>query len=349
MKEKDWYIVGGPAFGQVLIACKKEGFFRAPAGQLELCWEVLRETQDSEAILENLSQEYFSIILGLMEMGIDFRITYCKGDKTYRKMLSASAGKLGLKLMGFPRNFPPHLVCYPRDMFTVLPGIILVNPEIGRLKIKERSGYRILSSPYGEGGRVLLCGKTMLLSNGLIFEDNCSIHKTELTDFEQNGMKLGFFPLSMSGTFSLAGIGKNFFPSDHSDRVACLINGEDQKLHLVIDPNIFTVENTLITRTPKESLEKIKIICQKLGIEVHCPRKIEVPYALNLIQFPDNRILMTSGDDSITAVIAEIVGEEKITQTEVPIRYFPVYTRAGIRCLVNKAPPPLFKSNTLVS
>ena len=93
----------------------------------------------------------------------------------------------------------------------------------------------------------------------------------------------------------------------------------------------------------KETIEKIKLICQPLGIEVHHPKKMEVPYALNLIQFPDNRVLMTGGDESVAELINEIVGEENVFKTPTPIRYFPVWLYAGIRCLVSEAPEPLFK------
>ena len=99
----------------------------------------------------------------------------------------------------------------------------------------------------------------------------------------------------------------------------------------------------------EKSLEEIRIICQQLGIELCYLEKMEVPYALNLFQFENGKILMTGGDDSTYQVIAEIVGEEMVTKTEVPIQLYPIFNNAGIGCLINKSfPPTLLKTNTLV-
>lgn len=90
------------------------------------------------------------------------------------------------------------------------------------------------------------------------------------------------------------------------------------------------------------------MICQQLGIKLCYPEKMEVPYALNLFQSKNGRILMTGGDDSTYHTITEIVGEEMVTKTEVPIRLYPIFNNAGIGCLINEFPSTLLKTNTLV-
>jgi hypothetical protein len=141
---------------------------------------------------------------------------------------------------------------------------------------------------------------------------------------------------------------KPFF-SDHLDRVGCLLEGRDGMLHLVVDPQMCSIEwfgGTTLPwkiRGPEETFEELKVICNKLHITLCSPSKLVVPYTLNLEQFSDGRVLMTSGDNEVKELIGGIVGEENIFETPLPIRFLPVYQNAGIRCLINKAPTPLLK------
>ncbi|MFZ2970140.1 MAG: hypothetical protein WA063_03270, partial [Minisyncoccia bacterium] len=316
-------MLGGPSFGQVNGLIKE---FRAPAGQLNLCLKILQETDNVLEIQERLAEEYMAIVLALKEMDINFYITYSKSEMVYKKLLSVCKKRLRIKLMGLPANFPPHLASYPRDMFTILEnGTILVSAGIGWAKTKERDNCQIISSPYGEGGRALACGDSIFVAERLL-DDNVPMAMPRTEVLEQLGLRVGLFPLPIAGTLSRKMIESKFLLNDHLDRIACLIQGKAGKLYLVVDPGIYTgriTERSWQPCEPKESLSKIRNICEKMGIELCCPDKIEVPYIFNLVQFPDGRILMSSGCNSAYKLIADIVGEEKITITEIPIRYLP--------------------------
>lgn len=344
MTEMKMYLLGDPLYPKLLKKDSKKQFI-APVGQIHLCQRILRETQDVQQILENLRQEYLAIAYALKMMGIDFRIIYSHRKETDMKVLGACIEMLGCKFAGFPQTFSPDVVSYPRDLFTVLPNFILSNPQRVKLGKKARNRRDIVSSPYGEGGRILVCGTTALAGEKLIPENKPS-QNPEAEELAKMGLKVGLFPIPLAEEFSTEGLGNRLLPNDHLDRVACLIKGIDEKIHLVVDSQICTGEledKKWKPLTPQESLEKIKVVSERLGITCHTT-EMEVPYSLNLMQFYDGRILMTRGDNSAEKVIAEVAGKENITTTEIPIRFLPVYTYAGIRCWINEMPKILFKT-----
>lgn len=345
------YLVGEPIFKPLLSNRKHY----APVSQVDLCQQVLRETQEPNMVLKKLQEEYLAIIWSLKEIGINFRIIYSHEDRIDKQVLEACIHGLGCRLAGFDRSYFPPAVAYPRDFVTVLPNLILVNSQIARVRVGEKDNYHILSSPYGEGGRVLAWEKTMFVCERLVLEDKHSSGPKGLREIRQAGIKIALFPPFLSLAFSISGVEKRAFFNDHLDRVACLIQGKDRGPHLVVDPQIHTADwkgrkqaPCWIQRFPENTIKRIKQVCEPLEIEVHCPKKLEIPYSLNLIQFPDGQVLMTSGDDSVAEVVSEIVGEDKIVQTPIPIRFFPVWACAGIRCLINEAPMPLLKLKTPV-
>lgn len=342
---ESWYLVGEPVFQP---ESRKE--FIAPMSQVDLCLNVLREPQSQNEVLNKLREEYLAIILSLKQMGINFRIIYSHTDQIDKNVLGVCIQSLGCRLAGFPSTYSYEAVVYPRDFATVLPGIILVNHRAAQLLKTESAGWKIISSPYGEGGRVLSRQKTILIGDRLIVDIGKSVEAAAPEEIVKMGIKIGLIPPPIAGEFTSAGQGIRSFFNDHIDRIYCLIEGRDGGLHLTVDPNLCTPEwrnpkkgPDWTPRSVKATLEKIKAVCEPLGIRIHCPKRMEIPYSLNLIQFPDGRVLMTSGDDSVAEVIADIVGGDKVFQTYVPIRFFPTYHYAGIRCLVSEAPWPLFK------
>lgn len=344
----DWYLVGEPLFGKEF----QESYF-APIGQVDLAYQILSKIKDGEEAVARLREEYLAIVYTLKQMGINFRIICAHQDQVDQNVLSVCIEMLGCRLSGFPPEFFPPAVIYPRDFATVLPNIVLVNSQMAEVQVGEKEGYKIISSPYGEGGRVLPHQKTMLVGEKLIIgiEWGHNIDpQEEIEKVRELGIKIGIIPLPVCQIFSKRGKEEKFISNDHLDRVGCLLEGKDNGLYLVLDPLICTADYSQggsefpwVPRLPWESMDIIKRECAPLEINVRCPRRIEVPYSLNLIQFPDRRVLMTAGDDSVAETIAGIVGEENVNKTPIPIELFPVWCYAGIRCLVNETPEVLFK------
>lgn len=331
------YLVGEPLFRPE----EPRQEFIAPFGQAELCQKVLSGTRNPQIILAHLREEYLAIAGSLKVMGIDFRIVYSHPEEIDKKVLMLCIERLQCRLTGFDSKYRRSAVIYPRDFATVLPGLILVNSKAVRLEVSHKDDYYLIRSPYGEGGRVLTSERTMLICERLAMEDGRLLEPQGLEEIKRKGTRIGLLPLPACTTVSIDGISSKFSFNDHLDRVACLLHGKDGSLHLIVDPQIHSVSWKGLC-SPKETLERIRGVCEPLGIMVHWPKKLEVPYSLNLVQFPDGRVLMTSGDEAVAEVVIEIVGKEKAFGTQIPIRFLPVWAYAGIRCFTNGLPKTLF-------
>lgn len=333
-------ILGAPSFGEVTNLTAEKEFF-VPFGQSGICHKVIKETRDKAVIVERLAAEYLSVVLTLKEMEVNFYITFTEDVRIPAQMISEFKNNLKCRLVILPKNFPSQFGCYPRDMLTVLskPKIVLLNQEIAREGVGKRGEYYFIRSLYGEGGRVLSRGDTALVTKRLIIGNARIKCDEQLQILLQKGVKIGQLPLPLGGICTLAETKERVFPNDHLDRVSALIKDGDDEMHLIVDPKICTMdEDKRKNRTalgPKESIEKTIECCEPLGIKVHCPHKMKVPYSVNLEQFSDGRVLMTGGDKPLAKIIGRIAGRENVFQTKVPIRFMPVYNRAGIRCLIN--------------
>ena len=188
----------------------------------------------------------------------------------------------------------------------------------------------------------------MLVCERVVDQDgkSRSVKNREIEEISDLGIVIKKIPAPLS--INLNDIKRTFF-NDHLDRIGALISDTHNNLHLVLDPGLMTTKWTPgQTRlwdlmNPAESIDKIKSICEPHEIEVHTPKALRVPYSLNLMQFVDGQILMTSGDGDVAEVIANIVGSENVHLTPIPIRYYPTWLYAGIRCLINDAPLPVLK------
>ncbi|MFH0952536.1 MAG: hypothetical protein V1838_05170 [Patescibacteria group bacterium] len=344
------YLVGEPIF---TIEDEIRDKFNAPAGQVALCQDIIRETQDKEMVRKKLQEEYLAIIYALKEMRINIRIIYSHPESIDEKTLATCIGSLGCRLIGFDKNFYPPSVAYPRDFATVLPGLILVNPEIAKLMIKEKDGYRISSSLLGVGGRILHSDGNALVAERLIRSEGRSVSAANSVDRQLSRLKIAYYPSPVACAYNTDVVDEQPHFNDHIDRVGCLLRGRDGRLHHIGDPHCCVIKWRGRDKIPLwyvlpelESIVTIRSRLRKLGIVDHGPNELTIPYAMNLVQFPDDRVLMTSGDPGMQNLVEDIVGADKVVTTPVPIRYFPVWKYAGIRCLVNEAPMPLLKTIT---
>ncbi|MFC1662985.1 hypothetical protein ACFL04_02325 [Patescibacteria group bacterium] len=229
--------------------------------------------------------------------------------------------------------------------------MLLVNPEIAELLVEEKDGYRIFSSPWGIGGRVLHSGKSVLVSERIVETGGHSVSAAKASEDLINQLNVAFYPSPVVGTYTAEVIDNRPRFNDHIDRVGCLLRGRDGRLHHIADPHCCVIQWRGRSKTPcwyaLPEFESVVLLRQRLrplGIVDHAPDSLAVPYSLNLVQFPDGRVLMTSGDPATEMLVGDIVGADKVVTTPVPIRYFPVWKYAGIRCLVSEAPTPLMKS-----
>ena len=337
------YLVGEPVFD----VGQERKTFLVPTGQMRLCLEVLKETRDVNKIHQQLATEYLAIIYGLKEMGVEFRIIYSHPDKIAMDVVEICA-RLECRFVQFQADFYPPSVVFPRDFSTILPGTLLVN-EYTRVLTSEKNGWKLIVSPWGEGGRVLVTNNHVAVPERICSykKGSFAVDEKHLEPFRDAGMKVLFLPLPLMFEITATGEIQSIAFNDHLDLVAFMILDKNNNPHLIVDPNIRGRHATdkMVSKwkplNPKETISVIQERATEASITFHVAPLLQVPYSLNLLQDDTGQILMTSGEEGLASLVGEIVGKDMVVRTPIPIRYFPAWAYAGIRCLVNEAPTPL--------
>ncbi|MEA2715215.1 MAG: hypothetical protein QOG91_243 [Candidatus Parcubacteria bacterium] len=337
------YLVGEPIFGF------NENLERyvAPFSQLEQCWNIFNE-KPRVRIEKKLAEEYLAIIVALGELGIDFRVILSRPEAD-KETIDLCRAAHHVKFAGFTPDYSPSTMMFPRDFATTLPKCVLTNPTV-RPVTDMKKGWRIIQSPFGEGGRLLSAGDTVLISDRVRLSGQHSRQTmvAEIKEIESSGVTVGMFPPPVSGFYSVRGVADSIGFDDHIDRVACLVRDRLDFPHLIVDHRLHLANVTGETPLSWELIEPgdaIRLLQERfkpLGIQVHEAPPSIVPYSLNLLQFPDRRVLMTSGVPEIEALIGGLVGSKNVITTRCPIRYYPTWKYGGIRCLVVESPDVLF-------
>jgi hypothetical protein len=331
------YFVGEPLAG-VDFGEEELSF---PSSQADIYCEVLEESASRDLVECALRREYAAIVSALKSMDIDFMIPLLYPGPTDRNFLK----ELDCRTIHFGNILPGIMAC-PRDFCVVLEEakLLLLNSRAVKEVVSENNGWSLMVSPYGEGGRVLVRDSTMIIGDTLSNISNAGV------DFiVRTGMNIGIFPSVATTVWSRSKNAPTGFKCNtHIDRVACLLRGRDKKQHLIVDPLLETVfwdeSNRWVLRKPAETLDLIRQTFEPMGIKVWQPAKIEVPCSLGMVQFKDGRVLMTGGDQAVRELVCAIVGAEDVFDTGVPIKFLPLWKRAGIHCIIGEAPMPLLGS-----
>lgn len=335
--ENNSYIVGTPEFNK--LPFKKNDPFIIPVGQYEIAVDVLISTKNKRDMIEHLKDEYKSIITALHTLGVDFNVLNLDtGDEEIKSWMKAM-GHIGVT---FHSAKPNRWTMYPRDMFLYIEMIdtLLVHSQLFSLSEKRDVDCDIIHSVWAEGGKVLFAGDRMIIGGhpealGRIRERNV-IHR-----LREKGMKISIIPYALFYRIS----GKNgmkhaLYYDHHIDRSASLLVGKDGGYHLIIDPAYRTgpLANPL---SVDKSLEIVRAACDKIDVQVHVPKRITVPYASSVVQFGDGNVLAAGKDHEIAATLSDIVGSDNICCTDIAVKCYPVFTSAGLHCLVTESPKPL--------
>ena len=337
------YLVGEPVFQHM-----NRDVLIAPAGEADLCVEVLQETSDSDEIMARSRREYLSIIESLEAMGIPFHIVYAHPDLIDRPTVAACAAA-GRKFARFGEKFFPPAVAFPRDFSTVLGNLVLFH-EQAKVLVGKAEGWTLLSSPFGEGGRVLSSGTTMIVCERLCDKDggeSRAVTAEHLDPIAKHGITVAPAFAPVLQRVRTSGATGEWAIGDHIDRAGALISDANGSLHLILGPNVTTArmidEEQLVWEPvgPEGTKEKLDRELRGLGISVHLAPSLQIPYALNLLQIDDGRVLMTGGDSGLFEFIETLVGKGNVVATDIPIRYMPAWRYGGIRCLVSEEPVPI--------
>ncbi len=332
-------VLGAPIFGNAPSLG-----LHCPLGQLDLVRAVRAETAEPRELWQRLAMEHANVMFSMKQMGHAPRVIRT-AEHLVPPGFYRGVEKAGFALASFP-DVDPQALGYPRDFCTVLPDSTILAegaPHTFILK-KKGGGERVIWSPLGQGGRILIRRDVALVGNVTFVGKR--MERTSTRELEASGLRVGVLPSPVA----FEDYGDEFaglVPEDHIDRVCGLFEGRDGQLHLVLDPELYTGYRDPFQDPrfgPGESIANYRHVCEPLGIEVHVLRTMHIPGSVNFHQFPGGEVLLTSGEDELAEIVAGQVGEDKVLLTPQPIRYMPARAKAGIRCLIGEFPEFLLES-----
>ena len=279
-------------------------------------------------ITEGLMEEYVAIAYSLKTLNIPFRIIISHREDIDERLAITILKAFNVRGLSLSDSISSS--CFPRDLFVDYDDDIYINPD-ANLYFPDGSG---IISPLGVGGRVLELEKKLFIANPRGYT------KAKERDYEginrlSRRFQIALLPFHLMVEIDKRLNTKTVFPSDHLDRVAAFIRGKDGRDYLLLDS--YYAETVL----PYETYwTEIKEACYKLDVTpIIIKQDIRsIPYSLNLEQFANGKILLTGGDDNLTKLLGQIVGDENVNVTEIPIINYPLYRFGGIRCMLLHAP-----------
>ena len=338
--EQSTIVVGAPLFNTDPYKSS-----RFPLGQKSLMLRVIRETTNPTQIFRNMALEHVSIVLALRSMGFQFQILL-SGQEAAQSQIADIYGRIGTQFINCPQLSTRH-AGFPRDIATSFSSVTFISDELSgeEKSFVERitaNGKPTMRSPYGQGGRVLSRKNVALISAKLWREDrlgklSITTLEAQTEDLRRNRIRFGLLPdIVVEESNSRMNI---VAPEDHIDFTAGLLEDQRGNLHLIVDPKWhsgFTDPFAGPRFGPKETIERVRSVCEKLEITLHVPKTLTVPLSIGFVQFENGHVLMTGGDDNVAEIVANIIGSEKVHQTEIPIQHYPVWSNAGVHCIIGQ-------------
>ena len=282
-------------------------------------------------LLNSLMQEYLAIYILLLGMVGSDRLVVTKnvgGD--YSKLPSVLKRELTREIPDLhPQQIPSlpnNFQCWPRDAHTYIGGQFFPRTKAW----KGQFGY-IRGSWLGEGGRVLTSGNTALVGD----ESWYNFYQEEINSLRERGCKVSY--LEPPNDILLPG---NRVPG-HLDSDAALIQDQSGKPFVLVSSSYYNQY--------KEAKEVIDNAAKEIEGEVVVIEDQNLPHqAFNLIQFNDLSIAMTGGAKRLENTLRELLGDDKIHTTRIPIKLIPSELGGSIRCLTNLVPQHLLDSRPSV-
>lgn len=273
---------------------------------------------------ESYKKEYLSIVDALAEMRVPFRIIIAHRNLADLNFFMALNSYYGIRGFGIDQQIPDTV--FPRDMLVDFDGTVFVNPNAN----VDFPTLNTRDSVLGEGGRVLKLGKKVLLPDpapNAESRNQILNHAGKLS----KRFQVGFIPypvaLNIHPKFGV----ESAFTQSHIDRVAAFLRGGDGKDYLFMESAYADSE----TPAMGSYRTRIEETCGKLDITPVVVDQTDesIPGRMNMVQFADNSVLMTGGDPALQRIIEDVVGNNKVTATDVPIINYPLFRRGGIRCM----------------
>lgn len=217
-----------------------------------------------------------------------------------------------------------HYHSWPRNAHTIIGGQVYVVPDAWKVQ-----DSRVIKTEFGNGGAVLTKGNAVVAANVAIYDI-----EEEVEALRERGIRVGVIPPVSPLSQKCA------FAYDDIDCHVALVENRDSELNLFVAKSYFDqdVRTGEEIRRAAEEIESRLTVIEDAGLP---------PFSFNLVQFSDLSVVMTSGAPVLEESIMELVGEEKVHTTDVPIVEIPKRKMGGISCMTNITPDFLIKSPSI--
>ncbi|OQA52153.1 MAG: hypothetical protein BWY43_00608 [candidate division WS2 bacterium ADurb.Bin280] len=313
----------------------------APSSEVTLVNEAIKRLPSDPSA--RMRDEYLAIGRALRETGEEFAIV----NRSHFAQMSWKYGDFVRDVIALSKqslDWPPwekssERRSFPRDALVDFGNLCLLDHVAFRSCDMRANGSRIITSEIGGGGKILFRrGKALIAEMTEVSVDSYVCSQTRIGPILELGTQVAILPNPVMIHWRRdKAESKGGFWVDHLDREMTLIEDVAGNLHLLIDSKYQGYDHEgNCPASRRATLDLIHKACEPLEIEVHTVGT-QAPYALNLVQTPTNKVIMTSGDEDVEGLVRDLVGDNVIT-TEIPIEALPVFVRGGIHCLVGEFP-----------
>lgn len=335
------HVLGAPRF----VSRSGVDRLQVPAEEREIAAAILAESGDGIALQR--SREYRSIVRALDRLELPFAIFTPSdpaalfrqpGGREVRRLLRTR------RLLHAPDSLTRSHSSYPRDLMHVVNDVWLIN-ACDRRSFGESPDPAALFSELGEGGRVLHAGGYVLHPDAVAANG-----EPVRREFALPGATCLPMPQPWLVSHDREGpVAGDSADADHLDRYGCLLEDARRGLHLIVNHGLRLraqpSDEGPSVLTPEATDDAFATRLAGTPVAFHRAPPSPVPQILNLIQDHAGRILMSGGDERMRSFVENVTSREVHT-TDVPIRYYPVFSLAGIRCLLGEMPRTFFEAST---
>lgn len=303
---------------------------RVPKGMESWASALHRRNFSDDEEARILAAEWFAIASALKRNDTPFRIIVAHRGDIDQPLLTAMM--LRLNTRGLALHPSISSTCFPRDMMVNFGDLTFTNPE-ANLELPDKSD---IPSPLGDGGAVIpLADKVFVADPAAYPPRQAALLRRDLERIE-NSFQIGFLPHPIAVKMDFSTNQTSEFITCHPDRVSGKLIGRDGRNYFLAD-SAYTEQYCY----PWGSYyHTIRDACRQLQTELVLVKREDgdTPYSLNFEQFADGSVVMTSGHPQLEETVKQIVGEDKVVTTEIPIFIYPIRRRGGIRCMMLFAP-----------
>lgn len=213
----------------------------------------------------------------------------------------------------------PLYSSWPRDGFTVIGDHVYGNSHPKAWRYNDDC---VQLSPLGEGGKVLTAGNRVVVSKDLWNSEKMTINK-----LQDEGFKVGWLPIVNPDRQKV-----NFnYEQRHIDGHAALVTTKEEETVLLAAQSYASQD--------RDTLANLRKTARDIGGKLHLVKDTHIPpLSLNFLQFRDHSVAMTSDAAELEEFLIELLGEDLVHTTTVPIANIPIVGAGSIRCLTNLLP-----------